>query len=75
MAEAKEYKTKVAILGGGVSGISAALNLTAAGITDFMMIEARDILGGKALSYAFFYKYAKNLILHRQSSRCPFCRC
>jgi hypothetical protein len=46
MADAKEYKTKVAILGGGVSGISAALNLTAAGITDFMMIEARDVLGG-----------------------------
>jgi polyamine oxidase len=52
-AEAKVYYTKVAILGGGVSGISAALNLTAAGITDFMVIEARDILGGRAQDKAF----------------------
>jgi polyamine oxidase len=52
-AEAKEYHTKVVILGGGVSGISAALNLTAAGITDFMMVEARDILGGRAQDTQF----------------------
>ena len=52
-ADAKVYNTKVAILGGGVSGISAALNLTAAGIQDFMMIEARDILGGRAQNTDF----------------------
>ncbi|KAI7892919.1 uncharacterized protein EV154DRAFT_550320 [Mucor mucedo] len=52
-AEAKEYHTKVVILGGGVSGISAALNLTAAGVTDFMMVEARDILGGRAQDTQF----------------------
>ncbi|KAI8967066.1 hypothetical protein BDF20DRAFT_917872 [Mycotypha africana] len=50
---AETYKTKIAILGGGVSGISAALNLTANGITDFMMIEARDILGGRAQDTPF----------------------
>ncbi|KAI8062333.1 uncharacterized protein B0P05DRAFT_556564, partial [Gilbertella persicaria] len=53
VAEAKTYHTKVAILGGGVSGISAALNLTANGIDDFMMIEARDILGGRAQDVPF----------------------
>jgi polyamine oxidase len=53
VADAKVYNTKVAILGGGVSGISAALNLTAAGVTDFMMIEARDILGGRAQDAPF----------------------
>lgn len=42
-------RTKVAILGGGVSGINAARNLTAAGIEDFVIIEARDTLGGKEL--------------------------
>jgi polyamine oxidase len=39
--------TKVAILGGGVSGISAALNLTLNGMHDFVLVEARDVLGGK----------------------------
>jgi polyamine oxidase len=52
-ADAKTYNTKVVILGGGVSGISAALNLTDAGITDFMMVEARDELGGRAQNAPF----------------------
>ncbi|KAI9486955.1 MAG: hypothetical protein EXX96DRAFT_551307 [Benjaminiella poitrasii] len=52
-SEAKIYRTKVAILGGGVSGINAALNLTAADITDFIMIEAREILGGRAQDVPF----------------------
>ncbi|KAI8582497.1 hypothetical protein K450DRAFT_170824 [Umbelopsis ramanniana AG] len=46
-------KAKVAILGGGVSGISAAKNLVAAGITDFVIVEARDELGGRAHDIAF----------------------
>lgn len=47
LANAKVYNTKVAILGGGVSGMSAALKLTEEGIHDFIMIEARHELGGK----------------------------
>ena len=43
---AETLHTKVVILGGGVSGISAARNLTAGGVSDFMIIEARDELGG-----------------------------
>lgn len=43
---AKTYDTQVVILGGGVSGIHAAINLTASGITDFMLVEAREVLGG-----------------------------
>lgn len=46
--DAETIHTKVAILGGGVSGISAALNLTLNGVDDFVMVEARDILGGRA---------------------------
>ncbi|OBZ86754.1 Polyamine oxidase [Choanephora cucurbitarum] len=53
LAQAKEYHTKVVILGGGVSGISAALNLTANNISNFMMVEARDILGGRAQDVPF----------------------
>ncbi|CAO3625809.1 unnamed protein product [Mucor hiemalis] len=52
-ADAKVYNTKVAILGGGVSGISAALNLTAAGVNDILLVEARDILGGRAQNAPF----------------------
>ncbi|KAI8074452.1 hypothetical protein BC940DRAFT_288293 [Gongronella butleri] len=47
-AAAKVIHTKVAILGGGVSGISAALNLTDNGIDDFVLIEAQNHLGGRA---------------------------
>jgi polyamine oxidase len=50
---AKTTKTKVAILGGGVSGISAAKNLVANGITDFVIVEARDELGGRAHDIEF----------------------
>ncbi|KAI7853467.1 amine oxidase [Circinella umbellata] len=50
---AETLHTKVAILGGGVSGISAARNLTAGGVNDFMIIEARDELGGRAQNIDF----------------------
>ncbi|KAI8384350.1 uncharacterized protein BYT42DRAFT_562210 [Radiomyces spectabilis] len=50
---AKTVHTKVAILGGGVSAINAARNLTGAGIHDFMIIEARDSLGGRAQDAPF----------------------
>jgi polyamine oxidase len=55
LVSAETYRTKVAILGGGVSGISAALNLTSQGITDFMMIEARDVLGGNTMLFMPFF--------------------
>ncbi|CAK9780397.1 amine oxidase [Cutaneotrichosporon oleaginosum] len=40
--------TQVVILGGGISGISLARTLTAHNITDFVLLEARDELGGRA---------------------------
>jgi polyamine oxidase len=51
--QSKITKAKVAILGGGVAGISAAKNLVAHGITDFVIIEARDELGGRAHDVEF----------------------
>lgn len=54
VVSAKTYHTKVAILGGGVSGISALLNLTDAGIDDFMVIEARDELGGEIYLFEIY---------------------
>ncbi|CEG76118.1 hypothetical protein RMATCC62417_11056 [Rhizopus microsporus] len=53
LASAATHRTKVAILGGGVSGISAALKLTEEGIHDFIMIEARHELGGRAQNAPF----------------------
>ncbi|KAI9316447.1 amine oxidase [Dichotomocladium elegans] len=52
-ADARTIRTKVAILGGGVAGISAARNLTANGITDFVIVDARHILGGRAQDVPF----------------------
>ena len=45
--------TQVLILGGGVAGIIAARTLTAQGITDFLIVEARDELGGRLRSTTF----------------------
>ncbi|CAG7935716.1 unnamed protein product [Penicillium nalgiovense] len=41
-------KTKVAILGGGVAGITAARALTNASVHDFVILEYRDTIGGRA---------------------------
>ncbi|CAO3618205.1 unnamed protein product [Cunninghamella blakesleeana] len=48
LVNAETIHTKVAILGGGVAGISASLNFTLSGMHDFVLVEARDVLGGRA---------------------------
>ncbi|KAI9461924.1 amine oxidase [Lactarius psammicola] len=45
--------TQVLILGGGVAGIIAARTLATQGITDFLIVEARDELGGRMRSTTF----------------------
>ncbi|KAH9009679.1 amine oxidase [Lactarius pseudohatsudake] len=45
--------TQVLILGGGVAGITAARMLVTNGITDFLIVEARDELGGRMRSATF----------------------
>jgi len=49
----KAPDTQVLILGGGVAGIITARTLVAQGITDFLIIEARDELGGRMRSTTF----------------------
>ena len=49
-------KTTVAILGGGMSGTTAARTLTKANISDFLVIEARHELGGRMMSTQFMGK-------------------
>ncbi|KAH9003706.1 amine oxidase [Lactarius hatsudake] len=44
---------QVLILGGGVAGVIAARTLAQQGITDFIIVEARDELGGRMRSAAF----------------------
>ncbi|KAF5017278.1 hypothetical protein F66182_10815 [Fusarium sp. NRRL 66182] len=51
--EASCTKTKVAILGAGVAGIAAAQNLTNANITDFVIIEHNDYIGGRLWNKPF----------------------
>ncbi|KOC10810.1 polyamine oxidase [Aspergillus flavus AF70] len=41
-------KTTVAILGAGISGISAAQTLSKASVDDFLILEYRDRIGGRA---------------------------
>ncbi|KAI9430827.1 amine oxidase [Lactarius indigo] len=45
--------TQVLILGGGVAGVIAARTLANQGITDFLIVEARDELGGRMRSATF----------------------
>jgi protoporphyrinogen oxidase len=44
----RELRTKVAIVGGGVAGLSAAWALADAGVTDFRLLELEDRTGGNA---------------------------
>ncbi|KAF9261105.1 amine oxidase [Marasmius fiardii PR-910] len=44
---------KVLILGGGVSGVIAARTLHEQGVDDFLILEARDQLGGRLASHPF----------------------
>ncbi|KAF3353982.1 hypothetical protein VdG1_07881 [Verticillium dahliae VDG1] len=40
-------KTKVAVLGAGISGITAAQALSGAGVDDFLILEHNDYIGGR----------------------------
>ncbi|CAK7566710.1 MAG: polyamine oxidase1, flavin-containing amine oxidoreductase [Sporothrix epigloea] len=52
-------KTKVAVLGAGVAGITAAQALSNASVTDFLLIERNDYLGGR-VAHTTFGKKADN---------------
>ncbi|WP_085726688.1 FAD-dependent oxidoreductase [Pseudomonas sp. R37(2017)] len=43
-------KTRIAIIGAGLSGLFAAYALQKKGITDYVILEARDVPGGRILS-------------------------
>jgi monoamine oxidase len=53
MRQEMPMKQRVVIVGGGLSGLAAARLLAAAGI-DFLLLEARERLGGRILSTAGF---------------------
>jgi phytoene dehydrogenase-like protein len=48
----RSEKTAVAILGGGMAGLSAAWALDRAGLRDFVVLELEDVAGGTARSGA-----------------------
>ena len=43
----KQERKKVLILGAGAAGITAAMTLYDQGITDFLVLEAQDYIGGR----------------------------
>ncbi|MEM9101550.1 MAG: FAD-dependent oxidoreductase [Pseudomonadota bacterium] len=51
---------KVAIVGGGLSGLYAAYLLEQKGITDYVLLEARDKLGGRILNFTTKHQNAMN---------------
>ena len=42
---------KCIIIGGGIAGLSAASHLTSAGTVDFKLLEARNRLGGRIVTF------------------------
>jgi len=56
---------KVVILGGGVAGVIAARTLHENGIDDFVIVEARDELGGRMQTQTFGKAGGKSYIIER----------
>ena len=52
-AQESDYDADVLILGAGMSGVSAAKSLHENGVDNFMIIEARDRMGGRLRSERF----------------------
>ena len=44
----------VAIIGAGLAGLTAARDLQLAGCNSFVVLEARDRVGGRTLNYSYF---------------------
>ena len=51
MPQTSMISTRIAILGGGLSGLLAARALYRQGIHDFVLLEARSALGGRITSF------------------------
>lgn len=49
-------KTQVAVLGAGVAGITAAQALSNASVTDFLIVERQDHIGGRVSHTSFGYQ-------------------
>ncbi|KAK4512289.1 NifU-like protein 5, mitochondrial [Mucor velutinosus] len=58
-AESKHITTKVAILGAGASGISAAKLLSKAGMHDYIIVDAQSFIGGRVQHEAFGNSYVE----------------
>ncbi|XP_015767260.1 PREDICTED: polyamine oxidase-like isoform X4 [Acropora digitifera] len=52
-ASAPQGKKKVLILGAGLSGITAAKTLYDQGVTDFLVLEGQDYIGGRVTQASF----------------------
>ena len=50
MADFEDSKPRIIIIGGGISGISAGHDLWKAGLTNFVILEATNRIGGRIKS-------------------------
>lgn len=61
-------QTKVAILGAGVAGITAAQALSNASVSDFLIIERNDYIGGRGMTkfrcYLLAHGIKKSMCIH-----------
>ncbi|MGB6339195.1 MAG: FAD/NAD(P)-binding protein, partial [Candidatus Aminicenantaceae bacterium] len=53
MSTSKNRSTSIAIIGAGVSGLTAAYYLTKLGYRDVTVFERENYVGGKVLSYEY----------------------
>ncbi|KAI7849745.1 hypothetical protein BDC45DRAFT_448237 [Circinella umbellata] len=51
--DAERYRTKIAILGAGAAGISAASRFNQKGETDFLIVDAQPFIGGRVQHQSF----------------------
>jgi len=52
-AKSDKLKMKVIIIGAGISGLSAGVKLVENGITDIVILEANDRIGGRIHTIPF----------------------
>ena len=62
-------KHQVIVIGGGVSGLAACVELLELGLTDIVLVEATDRLGGRIRTVPFRNIFVHNIVyVNKQKS-------
>jgi len=70
--EFSEEYSRYLIIGGGISGLSAASHLAQNGIHDFKLLEARNRLGGRIITVQIGKVVTVTIILRRYQIFIPY---